>query len=300
MTLDWWKRRDAWELRLQRVAFAVLVYLAFHAQPRYSGQPFPVGIAGWIDFSFLGHRAVEPWVEIALLTALACYVAGRAMPIAVAVMTVLYTGAGALAYSQGMLEHHTQLLALVLLAQFVAYVQASLNRRSAAQRHQLATLYSLEVVAAGYVMAGLMKVLLSHGKWVMQVPMIVTDIAKAHGQEFCTTGEAALIPRADYVAGLILTYPNVARAMMAPALLFELGAGISVFDRSLAFVVGLGLFIMHRGIDSVMAIRFPENEALVLIYLVNVPYLLVLLSRRARRIVSQPGRTKARPYKNIV
>ena len=219
MRLDWWTQRDAWELRLQRVAFAGLVYLAFHAQPRYSGQPFPVGIATWIDFSFLGDRTVAPWTDLALLAALACYVAGRAMPIAVAVMAALYTGAGALAYSQGMLEHHTQMLALVLLAQLVAYLQARVSRRAAARRHALATLYSLEVIAASYVMAGLMKLLLSQGEWVMQLPMIVTDIAKAHGQEFCTTGDAALIPRADVHrdADSRLSHPHPRRAGARPA-----------------------------------------------------------------------------------
>lgn len=275
MIADWWTRRDAWELGLQRVALALLVYASFRTQPRFSGQPFPVGIAGWIDFSFLGARDVAPWAEGALIVALACYVAGRAMLPAVGVMTLLYTGAGALAYSQGSLQHRTQLLALVLLGQLVAYLQASLTARPVLRAHALATQYSLEVIAAAYVLTGLMKIVLSRGQWLAQVPMVVIDITKAHGQLSCTTGDPGLVARGDVIAGAILAHPNLARVLFAPAVLFELAAGTAVFGRTAAAVVGICLVAMHRGIDAIMAIRFWENEALLLIYFVNVPYLLL-------------------------
>lgn len=275
MTADWWTRRDAWELALQRLALALLVYVSFRTQARYSGQPFPVGIAGWIDFSVLSAPAVAPWAEVALVVALACYVAGRAMLPAVAVMTLLYTGAGALAYSQGSLQHRTQLLALVLLGQLVAYLQASLTASPLARAHALATHYCLEVIAAAYVLSGLMKIVLSRGQWLAQVPMVVTDIAKSHGQLACTIGDVELVARADVIGGAILNHPNLTRLLFAPVILFELAAGAAVLGRIPAAVVGICLVAMHRGIDAIMTIRFWENEALLLIYFVNVPYLLL-------------------------
>ncbi len=214
---------------------------------------------------------------------LAFYVLGWAMPLAVAVMTMLYIGAGALAYSQGSLQHHTQLLALVLLAQLVAYVQAAVTGRPPMRGHALATHYSLEVVAAGYVLTGLMKIVLSGGKWLAQVPMVAIDVAKSHGQVYCTTGDPAWIARGDVIGTAILTYPNVTRTLFAPAMLFELAAGFAVFGRAAAAVIGLGLVAMHRGIDVIMAIRFWENEVLLLIYFVNVPYLLVRAARAGER-----------------
>lgn len=277
MTADWWTHRDVWELRLQRLAFAALVLLSFHAEPRFSGQPFPVGIATWVDFTFLGVS--WPWVDLALLAALACYVAGRAMPLATAVIAGLYIGAGALAYSQGSLQHRTQLLALVTLAQFAAYALVAVRRRPTDDGDALATHFSLEVIAASYVLAGLMKVVLSRGQWLAQVPMVVVDIAKAHGQAYCTTGDAGQIARADGIAGAILAHPMLARLLFAPAVLLELAAGLAPFGRIAAALVGVGLIAMHRGIDLLMALRFWENEALLLIYFVNLPYLLVRLAR---------------------
>lgn len=283
MTAAWWTRRDPAELCVQRVALALLVYASFRALPRFSAQPFPVGIANWVDFTFLANPRAALWAEVGLLVALGCYVVGRAMPLAVAVMTALYTGAGALAYSQGALQHHTQLLALVLLAQLVAYVQATVTARPPRMGHALATQYSLEVIAASYVLSGLMKIVLSGGRWLEQVPMVAIDIAKAHGQLSCTTGEPGLVARADAIGAAIVASPNLTRTLFAPAVLFELAAGTAVFGRTLAAIVGLCLVGLHRSIDVIMAIRFWENEALLVIYFVNVPYLLVRTARAAMR-----------------
>lgn len=282
MTPQWWTRRDPAELWLQRIALAVLVYAAFRAQPRFSTQPYPVGIANWVDFTFLADPQRAFWAQAALLVALVCYVLGRAMPVGVAVMAALYTGAGALAYSQGALQHHTQLLALVLLAQLVGYVQATFARAPGGG-HALATHYGVEVMAAAYVLTGLMKIVLSGGGWLAQVPMVAIDVAKTHGQLYCTTGDPSLAARGDSIAAAILTYPNLTRTLFAPAMLFELAAGSAVLGRIPAMIVGLCLVAMHRGIDAVMGIRFWENEALLLIYFVNLPYLLVRAARRWRR-----------------
>jgi hypothetical protein len=175
------------------------------------------------------------------------------------------------------------LLALVLLAQLVAYVQSAVAPRTASNAHAVATHYSLEVIAAAYVLSGLMKIVLSGGKWLDQVPMVAIDIAKAHGQLYCTTGESGLLARADAIGATILSHPNATRTLFAPAVLFELAAGAAVFGRTVALLVGVCLVAMHRGIDALMAIRFWENEALLLIYFVDVPYLLVRAARAVAR-----------------
>jgi hypothetical protein len=286
-----WPERDSAELLLQRVAFAALVYVSFESQPRYTGQPYPVGIATWIDVSVLAAPRYVPWLRLALLAALLLYVAGRAMPLALAVMTLLFTGAGALAYSQGMLEHHTQLLAMVLLAQLVAYLSGGWTLRRAAPRrvHDRAASYSLEVIAAAYVLAGLTKVVLSRGRWIIDLPMIATDIVKSYGQAYCTSGAPGWLARGDAIAAFALTHPNGMRALFAPGPLLELGAGLALVGRRSAFAVGTGLVLMHLGIESMMAISFPESAVLLLIYLVDLPFLLVVATRSRR------GRENALP-----
>ncbi|MGD9764712.1 MAG: hypothetical protein AB7V27_13440 [Candidatus Binatia bacterium] len=286
--------RDPWELRLQRLAVALLVLWSFRAQARFSSAPFPVGIAVWIDVSFLGDRAAEAWATAVLAVCLAAYVAGIAAPLALAGMAFLYTAGGALAYSQGALQHHTQLLALVLIAQLIAHTQAWLWRGSTPGRPSgaaLAAHYSVEVIAASYLLAGLMKIVLSRGEWLAQVPMIATEIAKAHGQAACTTGDAALIARGDAIAAAILAHPTLSRVFFGTGLLMELASPLALVGRRAAFAIGAGLLLMHVGIDALMQIRFRETGALLLIYLVNVPH---LLARAARMLARRGVRASAR------
>ena len=271
--------RDPWELRLQRVALAATVYVGFHAQPRFSEQPFPLGVSTLIDFSCLARPAAAAWVEWALLASIVLYIAGRAMVLATGVMLAAWVAAGALASSQGALGHKTQLLAMVLIGQLFAYVQAS-RARGANGAHGLAVYYSQEVIAAGYILAGLTKIVLSRGRWIEQIPLVVTEIAKTHGQTYYSTLQQGVIERGDAIATVILAHPNLTRVLFGCGGLLEISAGVALLGRRSAFAVGIGLLAMHWAIAELMLIEFPENEALLAIYFVNVPFLLVIGVRR--------------------
>jgi len=291
--------RDPWELRLQRLALAALVVVRFYAMRRFTEQSDPVGIARWIDFSFLGQPAAEPWVTALLLLCAAFYAAGRMVPLALAGLVALWVGAGALAYSQGGLEHHTQLLGMVMLAQLLAHGTAWWARRRGGRvgdrigADDLAVDYTLQVIAAAYLLAGLSKIWLSHGEWLAQAPLIAIDVAKKHGQAFCSTLDAGMIGRGDAIAAAVLAHPGLTRVFLGSALLLELAAPVALLGRLAAFALGAGWLVMHAAVATLMLINFHENEGLLLIYLVNVPYLLVRVARavRARRGRGAPALT---------
>lgn len=280
--------RDPWELRLQRAALAVLVMAGFSAQRPFTAQPFPVGIARYIDFSFFANEAVRPWLTVGLVLSLTLYVLGQALPLAIGVMLSLWVGAGALANSQGALSHYTQLVALVLLGQLVAYVQWCWMKRrgmtpttsGVVNAHDLAVYYTLQVMAAAYILSGLMKIVLSEGQWLARVPFIASDVLKTHGQVYASTLRAGVIARGDANAAFILTHPNLMRTLLASGALIELTAWVALLGRRSAFVVGVGLLAMHAAIDYLMLIGFAENQGLLLIYFVNVPFLVIAAARR--------------------
>jgi len=278
--------RDAWELRLQRLALAVLIVLRLPNLPRDVSQPFPAGIARWIDFTFLADSRIDVCVSTLFAGALALYVLGRALPLATGILMAVWVAYGALANSQGGIGHHTQLLGLVLLAQCLAHLRAALARLPAARRaaaaQALAVDYTVQVIVACYVLAGLMKVVLSRGLWFVQIPFIASDIAKTHSQVYASTGELALLGRADWLATFALSHPMLMRLLVGPSLLLELCTPLALLGRRSALLIGLGLIAMHRGIDFLMLIQFRENEALVWIYLVNLPWLLVCGARALR------------------
>jgi hypothetical protein len=287
--MSWWvpAPRGASELRLQRLGLALLLAWRFPLIPRYSAQPFPAGVARLIDFSVLGDAALSGWVYGAFGLALLLYVAGRAMLPAIATLLVLWVGAGALSNSQGSLGHDTQLVGLVLLAQWLAYARGAWAawRRGVPRQaaHELAVDYTQQVIVASYLLAGMMKVVLSRGQWLQMVPDVASDVVKVHGQRFADSLDAALLTRGDAIAAFALTHTTWMRLMMGSALLLELASPLALLGRRLALCFGVALIAMHRGIEYVMMIRFYEHEALLLLYFVNLPYWLVRAARRIRR-----------------
>ena len=289
MPVSWWEppTREPWELHLQRLGLALLLAWRFPLIPRYSAQPFPAGVARLVDFSFLGDQTLNAWVYGAFAAALVLYVLGRAMLLAVGTLLVLWVGAGALSNSQGSLAHDTQLVGMVLLAQWLAYARGAWAVWRGGVRAQaideLAVDYSQQVIVASYLLAGMMKVVLSRGRWIEQVPYVASDIVKTHGQRFADGLDAALLARGERFATFALTHTIIMRLMLGSALLLELCSPLALLGRRAALVFGLALIGMHRGIEYVMMIRFYEHEVLLLLYFVNLPYWLVWAGRRIRR-----------------
>jgi hypothetical protein len=287
--MSWWREaphREPWELRLQRLGVALLLAWRLPALPGYPSQPFPVGVATWIDFSFMVDPEWTVWLNALFVVALLLYVLGRAMPLAVGALLVLWVGRGALASSQGGFDHFTQLLGLVLLAQWIAYLRAAVARRrsglAAQAGDELAVDYSMQMIAAAYLLAAAMKLILSRGQWVLQLPYIASDILKLHGQLYATFGDAALLARGDTLANLVLQHPLLTQLLIGPTWLLELCVPLALLGRLPALLIGLGLLAMHYGIDWLMLINFRENQALLWIYFVNLPWLLVCLRQKKR------------------
>ena len=286
MTWPRCRSHDPGALRLQRLALAALVYVRFSALRPYSEQPFPVGIARYVDFSFLANDVVAWWLKAGLVLSLVLYVIGRAMPLAVGYMLFLWVAAGALANSQGALSHYTQLVAMVLIGQLIAYAQWWAMDRTSGRApqgmnaHDLALYYTQQVIAAAYVLAGISKIVLSRGRWIAQVPFMASDVLKTHGQSFASTLAGGVIERGDAIAAFILAHPDLMRALLGCGLLFELAAPAALLGRTPAFLIGIGLLTMHAVIGQLMLIRFPENQVLLLIYFIDVPFLLVAAWRR--------------------
>lgn len=169
------------QLLAQRACLAVLLFGWFdwllptliNAPP-----PYPAGVAQYVNLSILADPALRGVLRVGMILALIPYALGVAMPVATAVLAFLWTGAGALSCSHGDLSHSSQLVALVLIAQFLAYAQDAFVRwrdggaSAVDDGHELAVWYSKQVIVASYVVTGMTKVLRSSGQWLLQGPNI--------------------------------------------------------------------------------------------------------------------------------
>ena len=180
--------------------------------------------------------------------------------------------------SQGAIGHDNQLLSLVILGQAVAVVLPRLWTRCGRvfspcpdPRRWGDYMFNvtLQVIAACYVVAGVSKLLKSKGLWVWQTPDLVVEMVKTNDQRFYTKADpAAGIGLADTIA-FMSEHPHLTRLVLGSGFFLELFAFLALRNRRWALAFGLGLLGLHRSVLWLMKLGFPENEQLLLIYLVN-------------------------------
>ncbi len=279
-----------WEMLLMRTLGAWLMWHMLPATIPFTTQPLPNGLAHLVDLTWLGRPEVFAPLRSLAAVALMLYAMGIAPLLSLGLVAALLTSAGALENSQGAIGHHLQLLCLVAIAQWLAYAaDAVRNGRSAplrlawaptdTQRHavQAAKL----MLAAGYVASGWTKLIASGGRWVAELPDISLQLVKAQANvhyDFLTPLPAWLgqVPR------LLAEHPNLTRLAFTPGLLLELGAVLALTGRRAACLIGLGLLAMHLVAREVMELSFFAHEWMLIIFFINVPWLVCRTLRRWR------------------
>jgi hypothetical protein len=282
-----------WELFAMRALLAWLMWRMLPGAVPFTAQPFPLGLARVADFTWLAAPAVFGWLRLLALPALLLYALGLAPLLSLGYLAALLTACGALENAQGAIGHHLQLLCLVALAQWLAYVVAAARagppvpRRftlPATAAHRDAVQAAKLMIAAAYVASGWTKLIASGGYWVAQLPDISLQLVKTHANTYYDTlatpsAWSAELPR------LIAEHPQLTRLAFTPGLLLELGAVFALTGRRAGCVIGLGLLVMHVLARVVMELGFLAHEWLLVIFFINVPWLACLgwTRWRARR-----------------
>jgi len=289
------------ELLLQRLAMAALVLRFLYRRPRLSAQPVPNGLAQYFDFGFVADPVIHTVLLAVLIVALLFYIRGKAMLPAVGFMLFFWCSKGTLIQSRGAIGHDTQVVALVLLGQFLAYLQGfacdrwnrPLKSGTDLNAHDLAVYYSQQMVAMTYFLAGASK-LLRRGWWewhsIPLVPQWAVDtvnmpiaIAQTYEKLYLNELSQPVLDRGMAIAEFLAAHPQLCRLLFSGGLLVELVAPLALLGRRSALLIGLALVGMHILIRTFMGLAVLHFEAMVLLYLVNVPMLLVAATRYFRR-----------------
>ncbi len=286
-----------WELLLQRLFFSFLVVQVCTSMKIFSSQPEPNGLVNYIDFTFLGNPYINTILQVFLFIFAAFYIWGRFMPISVAYMFFYLVALGTLKNSQGAISHGTQIVALVLLGQFCAYCwcsflkfqKQSIKTKDNLTHHNLAFDFTQQAIAAAYIVAGIMKLinppfvwrmgLPIPAGWIRDLPFIAVGIIKTHSQQYYNTLSEETLERGNIIANWIISHPNLTRIVLSGGLFLELFAFLLLLNRKWSFIIGLSLIFMHWGIFEIMQLKFNNNIYVLLIYTVNVPFLILSVNK---------------------
>ncbi|RBP44664.1 hypothetical protein DES53_104487 [Roseimicrobium gellanilyticum] len=273
------------EMTLMRLFFAVLVFFAIkwetgNLHPVKTDDEDAVGLARIFSLDFLIHLKPLVLWQIITILGLIAYVASM-LPVVGLLPALFFTLCiGALNASQGAHNHSTQLVAMILLGQFLVYaVPLTMEKRGPKLTwlmpedavHRRALYVSLVIFAAAYVVCGWVKLDNSDWKWFGNVvPGLALELQKTNWSAYYDTLEP--VPAAlTSVVGLMNDHPTLARLFFGAGLLIELFAFLILLGRRWAFGYGLLIILMHLSISRLMQLDFWYHIVAALIFLVNVP-----------------------------
>lgn len=283
----WWRPRrfllGSIETLLMRAAFAYLIYDSVQWQTgNLDEQKFPNGLAHWFDLTWLGDHPPGAWTLRFSIAGLALFVIGILPALGLLPIVFYAIIIGTLLNSQGAINHSWQLVTMLALAQLLVYAWPRSRNlktnlriccRPDTERHRQAVHAALVIIAASYVVCGVMKIVNSDGLWLYKAPNLAVQLHKTHLAHYFNTLNHPPEWLHDFT-NLLLTHPNLARLLFGSGFFIELTAFILLINRRFACIGGLLIIAMHLSISHLMNLNFEEHIAVVIIYAVNIPGIL--------------------------
>lgn len=285
-------QRTPEELLFTRLLFAYVLWMA--TPPVHwvfeSKQPHPVGIANFVDLTWLSQPYIWPALHYTCALLLILYVwnigARVVMPVFFILQVCMYT----LRSSQGAVGHSMQLLTLVVLAHTIGHTLYPLWRKwRPAQEGQpvpspqeVALNLTTQTIAAGYVICGLSKLFLKDDRWTLRlsnldrwlgdVPNLAVQLQKTAMMDFYNALEQTAAPMQQFMLKLLIEQPGAARVVFGTGLLLELLACLALLNRRWQLALGVSLIAMHVMIEQTMRLSFGFHIWILFVFWVNVPY----------------------------
>ena len=286
---------NGFERLAMRVLFALVVWRHIPGSLDHLEISAPNGLARWVDQGFLLDPQIFAWCKYALAVACALYVLRIGWSVALPYMALLSISVGTLINSTGAIAHYLQIVSLVLATQTAAHLYSLFAERGVAhstwraEAENRVIFWSQQAIVATYVVSAFTKLLRTSGMWFFQSPLIAVQIVKTNDQEFYNRLETESYGVGLATAEWMVQHPLLTGLVLSTGLLLELAAPVALFGRWYAAGLGLALVLFHTSVHQVMKLNFLYNEYLIWIYLVNVPFWILLALRAVQRRRSAPG-----------
>lgn len=132
--------------------------------------------------------------------------------------------------------------------------------------------FSVQMVVAGYVLAGIAKVYASGLGWALNTEGFYLQIFKNFYFLHADTGDSSYLDFAQNIGKVFERFPVVPVAMLTGALLLELFCFLVMYYPKLTLWWGIGLLLMHMGIAALMGIGISVIAFPMVIYFINPLY----------------------------
>jgi len=249
-------------------------------------------LAHFIDLTFLSKPGVMPWVSWAFAALCVPYVFGQGLSVVLPLLTLIHCAVFAFYNSQGYKSHGNQIISLILLSQTCVVLFFTAHRwikgrpfplRAGRTRDSYLIYFSQVVIAGVYMTSVVSKLDASNFRWIQNLPNMSVQLVKTHRQAFYSNPAKAEVARDAEVptARWMIDHPNQTRLLLGAGLLLEAACFLVLANRGWALLIGLSITLMHFMIAWLMRLYFDFNVYASLIFLINIPFWVVWLTRRA-------------------
>ena len=271
------------------VAFIWLSMVAL-ASINHSSIPYPTGIFSIVDAPFLAAQYTVPVFFISAVMLSILYIFEKRMFITTLLMFVISLILFTLEESNGVLNRNG-LYTMLFLAQAIAYY------RNTARLSEERIQFPIQIIAGGYVLAGISKIKMSGLGWVTDAPMVSIQILKGYCYTYFNTGDFAQLKRGEEQANFFLHHTLLIKSLFAGSLLLELFAWVSVKNKLRAFTYGLLLTSMHLAIKHFMNVLIVSIFFPMFIFMVNPLYFVYRLVSKLFVLVIPRAEAAGEPLK---
>ncbi len=269
----WASYGNSTEWFFMKLSFIVpVVFYLLRCLAKFPAQPYPVGICNLIDCTLPGSGPIKFLTYAILATAAILYVWEKAMLFSTFTLFLLSLTLLSLEESNGY-KGENGLVTLLLLVQFLAYLFHAIRKQDNLAHNRVQ--YSIQIIAAVYILSGISKMYYSGISWFMEdAPGFILEVQRVCNLEFAATGFAGFREKGNTISEFLTNNPVILHGILFFTVVIELGSFIMLFGKKYAFGYAFLFLGMHIGIYLVMDIFFPTIMIPMLIFAVNPVYLI--------------------------
>jgi hypothetical protein len=283
------------EMRAIRLLFAIVIWFTVPPALSLTTQPHPVGLARFVDLTFLAKPGVLSGMRIALVPLLALYVWGRFPWLAIPLLLAATVLPGTLDNSQGSTQHSLQVVSLILLAQAVGVLAGACglfgkDKDTPLSGQRWNIFLSQQAIVAAYVVTAITKLHVSGLGWIVESRNFPIQMTKNLRMQYYNTLEDATANAGFWAAlphkvqAVFLDSPNFCRLVLSGGLALELFAFLALLGRRWAAAYGALLIVFHVLVRAMTGLNFRYHMAVLFAFLV-LPW---ILGKCPRRVTAAP------------
>ncbi len=163
--------------------------------------------------------------------------------------------------------NHATVYSVLFAVQSMAYWQKKRNSQFDISLFRIQ--YSIQIIAAMYMLAAITKLRVSGIGWINSGELFAIQVVKNYSFTYFGTGNKSALETGYALAQKLLMHKFLIKSFLAFALLLELFCFVVVFSRPVRLVYAFALLAMHAGIKLVMDIPFGMIAPPMIIFFIN-------------------------------